>query len=82
MEKHKIEFNFNVGDEVYFMDKNIVATGVVSEIDIKVTTVQKHSIVYKIKDIKNQNSKTFEALSVYREQSFLFGSKQELIESL
>lgn len=82
MEKHKIEFNFNVGNEVYFMDKNIVARGIVSEIDIKITTVQKHSIVYKIIDIKNQNSKTLEALSIYREQSLLFGSKQELIESL
>lgn len=95
MEKHKIEFNFNVGEEVFFMYKNTVARGIVSEIDIKVTTVQnqdrlelsnmwtpKYSIVYKITDTKNQNSKTLDPLSVHKEQSLLFGSKQELIESL
>ena len=95
MEKHKIEFNFNVGEEVFFMHKNTVARGIVSEIDIKVTTVQaqtrpemrntwtpKYSIVYKLTDTKNQNGETCEASSIYREQRLLFGTKQELIGSL
>ena len=95
MKKHKIEFNFNVGEEVFFMHKNTVAIGIVSEIDIKVTTVQaqtrlemsdtwtqKYNIIYRIMDKKNKDSLTSEPLSVYKEQSLLFGTKQELIESL
>ena len=95
MEKHKIEFNFNVGEEVFFMHKNTVARGIVSEIDIKVTTVQaqtrpemshtwtpKYNIIYRIMDTKNKDSLSLDPLSVDKEQSLLFGSKQELIESL
>ena len=95
MEKHKIEFNFNVGEEVFFMHKNTVARGIVSEIDIKVTTVQaqtrpemsntwtpKYNIIYRIMDTKNKDSLSLEPLSVHKEQSLLFGTKQELIESL
>ena len=96
MEKHKIEFNFNVGEEVFFMHENTVTRGIVSEIDIKVTTIKKanfilnmhntwtpkYSIVYKITDTKKQNGETCEPSSLYREQSLLFGTKQELIESL
>lgn len=95
MKKHKIEFNFNVGEEVFFMNKNNVARGIVSEIDIKVTTVQaqtrpemsntwtpKYNIIYRIMDVKNKDSSPFDPLSVYKEQSLLFGTKQELIESL
>ena len=89
MEKHKIEFNFNVGEEVFFMHKNSIATGIVSEIDIKVTTAQdkerpemrnawilKYNIIYKI-----MNPKT-DPVIIHKEQSLLFGTKQELIESL
>ncbi len=96
MKKHQIEFNFNIGNEVYFMDKNIILKGVVSEIDIKVTTIKKanfilnmhntwtpkYSIVYKITDTKKQNGETCGPSSPYREQSLLFGTKQELIERL
>ena len=45
MKKHQIEFNFNIGNEVYFMDKNIILKGVVSEIDIKVTTIKKANFI-------------------------------------
>ena len=89
MEKHQIEFNFNVGEEVFFMHKNTVTTGIVLEIDIKVTVFQnenridmhntwlpKYNIIYKIVYQKT------DPLSVHKEQSLLFGSKQELIESL
>ena len=96
MEKHKIEFNFNVGKEVFFIHNNTVVRGVVSEIDIKVTTIKKanfilnmhntwtpeYSIVYKITDTKKQNGETCGPSSPYREQSLLFGTKQELIERL
>ena len=91
MEKHKIEFNFNVGEEVFFMHKNSINTGIVSEIDIKVTVFQnenridmhntwipKYNIIYKIMDPKT----TDPVVSVHKEQSLLFGTKQELIESL
>ena len=94
MEKHKIEFNFNVGEEVFFMNKNNVARGIVSEIDIKVTTVQaqtrpemsntwtpKYNIMYRIMDTKNKDNISLDP-RVYKEQSLLFGTKQELIESL
>ena len=96
MEKHKIEFNFNVGEEVFFMHKDTVARGIVSEIDIKVTTVQaqtrpemrniwtpKYNIIYRIMDTKDKDGVSLEPLSVvHKEQSLLFGSKQELVESL
>lgn len=96
MKTNKIELNFDIGNEVYFMDKNIIVRGVVSEIDIKVTTIKKatfalnmrntwtpkYSIVYKITDTKNQNGASHEPSSIYREQSLLFGTKQELIGSL
>ena len=95
MEKHKIEFNFNAGEEVFFMHENTVARGIVSEIDIKVTTVQaqtrpemsntwtpRYNIIYKLMDTKDKDGISLEPLSVYKEQSLLFGTKQELIESL
>ena len=89
MKKHQIEFNFNVGEEVFFMHKNTVTTGIVLEIDVKVTVFQnekridmhntwvpKYNIIYKIVDPKT------DPLSIHKEQSLLFGTKQELIESL
>ena len=95
MKKHKIEFNFNVGEEVFFMHKNTVARGIVSEIDIKVTTVQaqtrpemsntwtpKYNIIYKIMDPKNKDTLSLEPVGIHKEQSLLFATKQELIESL
>lgn len=69
-----ITTQFNIGDKVYFMHDNEVHLGTVSEIHVKVDTIQTITF-YKIVDREDDSP-------LQLGQKLLFSTKQDLLNSL